>query len=148
MPRKTRRKRAIFYVVFVGILVIFCIVAINRGNYWRATAFAVAATCWIIAARFPVKCGVTTRQGLPCRNPANGVLFGCSQAGHTWIKFRAHFGRHERVRVRGTPAASRAEPRPVDVAEPRRANVLFWLTVISTSAGFISMSTDVIGLFD
>ncbi|WP_266035012.1 hypothetical protein [Lentzea sp. NEAU-D7] len=42
---------------------------------------------------------MATRQGLPCRNAANGVLFGCSQAGHTWIEFRAHFGRHERVAI-------------------------------------------------
>ncbi|GGU34865.1 hypothetical protein [Lentzea flava] len=72
---------------------IFCAVAINRENHWRAVTFAVVAVCWISAARFPVKCAVTTD-------------------------------------------------------EPRRATVLFWLTVVATSAGFISMTTDVIALFD
>ncbi|MEV6239544.1 hypothetical protein [Lentzea sp. NPDC051838] len=146
MARKNRRKRATFYFVFVGVLVVLCIVAIHRESYWRAVTFAVAATLWIVAARFPVKCAVTTRQGLPCRNPANGVLFGCSQSGHTWIKFRAHFGQHERVRSAAT--TSRAQPRTVDVAEPRRDTILFWLTIVATSAGFISMLTDVKGLFD
>ncbi|MGI5500954.1 hypothetical protein [Lentzea sp. CA-135723] len=141
--RKNRRQRATSYLVFIGVFAAFCVVALNRENYWRAAIFGVAAISWI-AARFPVKCGVTTRQGLSCRNGANGVLFGCSQSGHTWIKFRAHFGRHERVRAVAAPA----RVPDVSIAEPRRATVLFWLTVVATSAGFISMTTDVIGLFD
>ncbi|MFD4672687.1 hypothetical protein ACFWNN_23375 [Lentzea sp. NPDC058450] len=144
MARKNRRKRATSYLVFIGVFAVFCVVALNRENYWRAAVFGVAALCWIVAARFPVKCAVTTRQGLSCRNGANGVLFGCSQAGHTWIKFRAHFGRHERVRAAAAPARTAA----VSIAEPGRATVLFWLTVVATSAGFISMTTDVIGLFE
>ncbi|MCX2947780.1 hypothetical protein ORI60_05455 [Lentzea sp. NEAU-D7] len=60
---------------------------------------AVVTACLVGALLFPVRCSVATRQGLPCRNAANGVLFGCSQAGHTWIEFRAHFGRHERVAI-------------------------------------------------
>ena len=144
MARKTRRKRATSYLVFIGVFALFCVVAINRENYWRALSFGVAALCWIVAARFPVKCGVTTRQGRSCRNGANGVLFGCSQSGHTWVKFRAHFGRPDRVRAAVAPARAQA----ASVAEPGRATAVFWLTVVATSAGFISMTTDVIGLFD
>lgn len=148
MPKKTRAQRKTFYFLLVVTLLVGCALAIDQENYWRATwtgGFAVAAVCWIIALRYPVSCGAATRQGMPCRNTANGVLFGCSR--HTWIKFRSHFGRHERIRVSTTATTPRAESRSADVAEPRRANVLFWLTVVATSAGFISMTTDVIGLF-
>lgn len=151
MPRKTRRERARFYVVVVGALLIGCIVSIHYGYYPRAAwlgSFAVAAACWIVAALFPVKCAVPTRQGSPCRNTANGVLFGCSRSGHTWIKFRGHFGRHERVQVRSTATASSAEPRTLEAAESRRSTVLFWFAFVATGAGVISMTTDVIGLFD
>ena len=149
MAKKTRGERKTYYVLLVAALVVGCVLAIRYEHYWRAVwtgSFAVAVTCWIIALRYPVTCAVPTRQGSPCRNPANGVLFGCSR--HTWIKFWRHFGRHERVHVRTAATPARAEPRPVDVAEPRRTNILFWLTVVATSAGFISMTTDVIGLFD
>ncbi|MFI6094186.1 hypothetical protein ACIA8G_01430 [Lentzea sp. NPDC051213] len=150
MPRKTRRQRANFYIALVAVLMIFCVIAFHYENYWRAAwtgSFAVVVTCWIIAVRFPVRCAVTTRQGSSCRNPANGVLFGCSR--HTWIKFRAHVGRHERVQIRSTTTTSRAEPPPrsADAAERRRSTALFWLAIIATGAGFISMTTDVIGLF-
>jgi hypothetical protein len=154
MPKKSRRKRKSFYVLLVAALVAGCVLALHHGNYWRAVwtgSFAVAAVCWIIALPYPTTCGVTTRQGSACRNPVDGVLFGCSR--HTWIKFWGHFGRHERVRhervrVRATTTRTRAEPRSADATEPRRTTVLFWLTVVATSAGFISMTTDVIGLFD
>lgn len=149
MAKKTRRERKIFYFLLVAALVAGCVVAIQYENYLRAVwtgSFAVATACWIIAVLYPVTCAVITRQGLPCRNTANGVLFGCSR--HTWVKFWGHFGRRERVQVRTTATAARAEPRSAGVAEPQRANVLFWLTVVATSAGFISMTTDVIGLFD
>ncbi|MDX8140788.1 hypothetical protein SK854_01605 [Lentzea sp. BCCO 10_0061] len=144
MGKKTRRQRKTFYLLLVAALAIGCVVAIHYENYWRAVwtgSFAIATACWIIAVLYPVSCAVTTRQGLPCRNTANGVLFGCSR--HTWIKFWAHFGRHERLQVRTT--ASRAE-RPAP--EPAHANVLFWLTIVATCSGFISMTTDVAGLFD
>ncbi|WP_258950262.1 hypothetical protein [Lentzea californiensis] len=39
-------------------------------------SFAVATACWIIAVLYPVACGAPARQGLPCRNTSNGVLFG------------------------------------------------------------------------
>lgn len=154
MPRKTRRKRALFYFALVGALLIGCVVAINHGNHWRAVwtgSFAMAAACWIVALRFPVRCGATTRQGLSCRNAANGVLFGCSQAGHTWIKFKAHFGRTEPVRARATTRSSTgssSEAQPQPAAESKRSTVLFWLTVIATCSGTISMTTDVAGLFN
>lgn len=147
MAKKSRRKRARFYTVVVGVLLIGCAVSIHHEYYLRAVwlgSFAVVTACLIAAVLFPVRCSVATRQGLPCRNAANGVLFGCSQAGHTWIKFRAHFGRPERVAVRTSATTARA----ADVAEPGRANVLFWLALIATASGFISMTTDVIGLFD
>lgn len=142
MGKKTRRQRKAFYFLLVAALVAGCVLALHHGNHLRAVwtgSFAVATACWIVAVLYPVACAVTTRQGLPCRNTANGVLFGCSR--HTWTKFRAHFGRHERVQVR--PTAPRIE-RPAP--EPRHANVLFWLTVVATCSGFISMTTDVIGL--
>lgn len=149
MGKKTRRERKTFYFLLIAALVVGCVVAIHYGNHLRAVwtgSFAVATACWIIAVLYPVSCAVTTRQGLPCRNTANGVLFGCSR--HTWIKFWAHFGRPERVQVRSSAPASRAEARPADsAAETRRATMLFWLAIIATSAGFISMTTDVIGLF-
>lgn len=149
MAKKTRRQRKAFYSLLVAALVIGCFVALQHGNHWRAVwtgSFAVAAACWIIAVLYPVACAVPTRQGLPCRNTANGVLFGCSR--HTWIKFRAHFGRHERVRVRSSAPVSRAEGRPVESTETRRTTMLFWLAFIATCSGTISMTTDVVGLFD
>jgi hypothetical protein len=149
MPRKTRRTRARFYFVLVAALLAWCVVAIDHGDYIRAVwtgSFAVATACWIIAVLFPVRCAVTTRQGLPCRNAANGVLFGCSQSSHTWIKFRAHFGRHERVRT-ATAARAAPPPRSGNPAEARRSAVQFWLAIVATGAGFISMLTDVAGLF-
>ncbi|MEV6717018.1 hypothetical protein AB0M48_33880 [Lentzea sp. NPDC051208] len=145
MAKKTRRQRKTYYFLLVAALVIGCVVALHHGNHLRAVwtgSFTVATACWIIAVLYPVACGVLTRQGLPCRNISNGVLFGCSR--HTWIKFRAHFGRHERARVNTTTASRAERPTP----EPQHANVLFWLTIIATSSGFISMTTDVIGLFD
>ena len=151
MPRKTRREKARFYIAVVGALLIGCIVSVYYGYHLRAVwlgSFAVAAACWIVAALFPVRCAVPTRLGSSCRNTANGVLFGCSRSGHTWIKFRAHFGRHERVRVRSATTAPSAEPRTAEAAESRRSTVLFWLAFVATGAGVISMTTDVIGLFD
>lgn len=150
MPRKTRRKRARFYVVLVAALLAWCVIAIDHGDHSRAVwtgSFAVATGCWITAVLFPVRCAVTTRQGLPCRNAANGVLFGCSQSSHTWIKFRAHFGRHERVRTTAAAARAASPAGSGDVADGRRSAVQFWLAIIATGAGFISMLTDVAGLF-
>jgi hypothetical protein len=157
MARQTRRQKAASQIILITSLAAACAIAIDQQDYLLAFwtgSFVVATTCWTVAISFPVKCGVTTRQGYPCRNPSNGVLFGCSQAGHTWVKFRARFGRHETARrpraVQSLQPAStnEASTRSVGVDETGRSNALFWLTVTATCAGTISMTTDVVGLFN
>jgi hypothetical protein len=114
--------------------------------------FAITATCLLIAVHLPTTCGVITLKGEPCPNRTTGVLFGCGNArGHTWAKFFARFGWSRKVpqRPRARPYREpEPEPdRPSGVEEPKRARILFWGAIISTTAGTISMTTDIIGLF-
>jgi hypothetical protein len=158
--RKTRRERGATQIAIVVAAVVICVIAIKYHDYSTAVSsgcFAVAATCWFIAVKFPTKCRVMTTKGTPCRNTASGVLFGCSGAAHTWDKFHARFRRPKVVAVQPSQRAVRseepAEPKRPTIApsagdkEAKRSTVLFWLAVVATSAGTISMTTDVLGLF-
>lgn len=146
MARKTRRQKAVSQFVLIAILLIVCVAAANSRNHllavWTGSyAVAIAAFC------YPVRCGAVTRKGTLCRNQTYGVLFGCNL--HFWIKFKAHFGRHERaVQQRYVASGQVAAPPATTVAAgKKREAVLFWLAFVATSAGTISMTTDVIGLF-
>jgi hypothetical protein len=137
------------------IALVFSILSVAQGRYLTALwcgLFAVAATCWLIAVNLPTTCGVTTLEGRACPNRTTGVLFGCSQAkGHIWAKFFARFGWSRKVPPpRRATTLSEPEPKPghPGVEEDKRSRILFWATFVATTAGTISMTTDIIGLFN
>jgi hypothetical protein len=104
----------------------------------------------------PTTCGVTTKKGYPCPNSTTGVLFGCGSArGHTWAKFFARFGIHRNVPRTSRPVHSRSAPGVAEaevrvevsgIEEKTKEVITFWLTVVSTFAGVVSMVAGVIAI--
>jgi hypothetical protein len=45
------------------------------------------------------------------------------------------------------PIHTRAERPATGRGESTRSGILFWVTIVATTAGTISMTTDIIGLF-
>jgi hypothetical protein len=163
MARSTKKRRAEGFLIAFFASLGLCVWGISKHDLPQAIwsgAYAVASIGWVILTQWPTYCGVITKKGYPCPNRTTGTLFGCGNAeGHTWGKFLSRLGIHREVsEVREasnrSATQSHADVRVQETSvvqgaeEPRRAVILFWLTVTATTAGVVSMTTDVIGLFN
>jgi hypothetical protein len=157
--RRTKKDTAAAQVMCILTAIAGFIYAVSRHDILLALwtgSFVVALACWLIAVQMPTTCNVITKRGHPCPNNTYGVLFGCGQAqGHTWTKFFARFGIHRKtVHVRPiisgsapiqtVAASSTATVSGVD--DKTKDLIVFWLTVISTAAGVVSMATSIIAI--
>ncbi|SDM30377.1 hypothetical protein [Allokutzneria albata] len=125
----------------------------EAGNTSEAVGYGIyAATCFLLLYAFvvPAKCGVITTKGGSCGHPAKGVLLGCRHIGyHRLAKLKARFGLHPVVpATRTTRSAAAPVERVVAVERNWREWVIFWVPVASFVVATVSMTTDVMGLFD
>lgn len=161
MPKRTTKKdAAIGQLLFFLGSISWLIYSISRHDilpaFWSGS-FAIAFVCWLIAMHLPTTCGVITQKGHPCRNRTNGILFGCGSGKHIWAKVFARFGVRRKVPAgQNFPATSGnlhsegvGQPTTVKVSgvqEKTNEAIVFWLTVISTGAGVVSMVTSIIAI--
>lgn len=156
---RTKKDVAVAQFMFLLAAIAGFFYAVSRHDilftFWTGS-FAVAFVCWLIAVHMPTKCNVITKKGHPCPNDTYGVLFGCGSArGHTWAKFFARFGVHRKViQVRPVTASLALIPTPAPMStatvsgvdDKAKDLIVFWLTVVSTAAGVVSMATSIIAI--
>jgi hypothetical protein len=167
--RRTNRKTVALWVLATELIAlgyfVYSVVHRDLVSAGGSVSIAIAIVSWLFAVKVPTRCGVTTLRGHPCPNPTTGVIFGCGSANHTWAKLLENLGfrrsppNRSRPEHSSVPSAS-ASPAtanysvPIDPVRPtaaereiRRNSVLFWLTIVSTTGGLVSTTTDIIGVF-
>lgn len=134
--RKTRRQRESAWWTAVGVCLVIAWYS-GRPLVWTLPIFT-----WVLyqLCFCPIACGVQTRHGTPCRNPASGRLFACSPAHWrlkravllSWVGIRRPY---RSVTAAPAIAGSVAPVGPVQVDPNQR--VMLYLTIIGTAAGVI-----------
>lgn len=164
IKKNTKRNSAFFVLIVEALAIALGVYFVGRRDWTSAIwslSTAVAIPLWIAGFKVRTRCRVITAKGRRCPNPTTGVVFGCSQANHTWAKLLARFGLDRRPTVmhaedsepRSTATASpagvfdeSAPPIRVQVENGRKDTVLFWFATCATVSGFVSATVDVTGL--
>jgi hypothetical protein len=156
---RKRQERGLIALAFIFALAIYFIAQREWLKAALCISIIVSIPSWYFAIKMSTKCRVTfTATGLPCRNPANGVIFGCRVQRHYWPKALARIGIHrqqiERLPVnkkmqRGRFAAREKSVVAREVVAVRiepdlKSNCTFYLTAVSTAC---TVATTIIAIF-
>jgi hypothetical protein len=160
--RKASARDRAFMLVGIVVLIGWYAVDEFRQTHWRsglgALCTILAFVLWLVMTKVPSHCGVQnkTKPG-NCRNPIDGLFFGCGQAkNHTWQRPLAFVGlgrKRKPTQPRYAPArqvvATPAIVAPSEaIQESPGHRVLFYATLISTTFAVASGVTDVLTFFD
>jgi hypothetical protein len=138
MPRSRRSRvgegwvRASPFIFMFGAVYWFL-----NGNWLAASAcfcLLIGTPLLLYATSRPTRCGVATRNGRPCLNPARGVLLGCHL--HRWDKFWLRFHANTPVTVRNTQLVRIHDENQLPVWALWAS---CWATILGTVIGFVSL---------
>jgi hypothetical protein len=157
--KATAQKRALGVLILVVATTIHAISELTQ-THWRsgfgALALVLGFILWLLMTKIPSECGVWKKDNRGyCRNPIDGLFFGCNK--HTWLRPLGFMGlgRKPKPRVPAVVAAQSvpAAPSPAheaisqEVQEGTKNRLLFYATMLATTAGVLSCATDVFGFF-
>jgi hypothetical protein len=161
MSRKsTAQQRALLLLAFVIAMAVYACAEFAQ-THWRsgfgALLLVLAFVLWILMTKIPSACGVWKKDNKGyCRNPIDGLFFGCNK--HTWLRPLGFIGLGRKPRpvvpvveaYASLPLSAGSPNGPAggqEVREDTRNRVLFYATMVATTAGCISMLTDIFGFF-
>jgi hypothetical protein len=157
--RMARTKTPFWQDPFVAALIVGLLIwAAAERHEWQNMAILIGIDLVILggyaAFGHPHKCrDEGTSTGMPCRNPAYGLLLGCWR--HRWDRLRrivapsnqqAAPRRPHRVTAVSVQALAPAPASAPADDEARAAKITLWCTVIGTGTGVLSFIAGVVGM--
>jgi hypothetical protein len=152
VTRKQRAEAVLGLVIASAAVGVLCLYNRNYPAAFWMPLYSISLAAYITHTTFPTRCNVLTERLRPCTRAIRGVLFGCHD--HTWERFWSMLGvRRSRV-VREFGPAEVGNDEQFDhialrngVLEERRNAILYRFTIAGVLIAFVSMTTDLIGLF-
>ncbi len=165
--KTSKKEAALLWLVVVFLALVHSVTSFANGD-WRsgfgAASLVLGFLLWLAIMHIPTHCGVHLQRNRGyCRNELTGLFFGCGSGKHTWTKPLAMIGLGRKapppriVSAPETPTQVGADQQSTTttgqapeaeeaVRESNRNRVLFYLTIVSTTAGVLSTSTDLFGV--